>query len=63
MFKKLHGKSRFEGVGMGLAICRKIAEVHGGTITTRSVPEKGSTFTITLPIKQTRAGTRNGRKA
>ncbi len=50
-FQRLHGQSAFEGTGMGLAICRHIAERHGGAITARSSPGEGTTFIVTLPCK------------
>ena len=52
LFQRLHGRSEFEGAGMGLAICRRIVERHGGNITAKSKPGEGSTFIITLPLKQ-----------
>jgi PAS domain S-box-containing protein len=48
-FNRLVGKSDYEGSGMGLAICRKIVERHGGSISARSVPGEGSTFIVMLP--------------
>ncbi len=45
---RLHGAGTYQGNGLGLAICRKIVNRHGGTIEVSSVPGSGSTFTITL---------------
>ena len=48
-FFRLHGRGQFEGTGMGLAVCRKIVEGHGGTITAQSEPGRGAMFTVELP--------------
>lgn len=51
-FQRLHGRSGYDGVGMGLAICKKIVERHGGEITAKSEIGKGSRFIVTLPAKR-----------
>ena len=50
VFQRLHGRDVFEGTGIGLALCRKIVERHGGQITARSTPGHGSVFEILLPV-------------
>jgi light-regulated signal transduction histidine kinase (bacteriophytochrome) len=49
-FERLHSQDKYEGTGMGLAICKKIVDVHGGKISARSTVGKGSTFNIKLPV-------------
>jgi light-regulated signal transduction histidine kinase (bacteriophytochrome) len=53
-FQRLHGRTEYEGTGMGLAVCRRIVERHGGTLTAESAPGQGTRFTAVLPVHQTR---------
>ena len=52
VFQRLHSREEYEGTGIGLAICRKIIERHGGQITAQSVPGQGTKFIMMLPALQ-----------
>lgn len=51
-FQRLHGRTQYEGSGMGLAICQKIVTVHGGIFSARSEPQMGTKFIVLLPERQ-----------
>lgn len=57
VFQRLHGRDEYEGTGIGLAVCRRIADRHGGQIVAKSQPGKGATFIVRLPARQTPATT------
>ena len=52
VFERLHGKSEYPGTGIGLSLCRKITDRHGGTIVAEGIPGEGCTFTVQLPARR-----------
>jgi PAS domain S-box-containing protein len=57
VFQRLHGRAEYEGTGVGLAVCRRITDRHGGTITATSQPGAGARFIVMLPVHQPRKET------
>jgi len=58
MFERLHPRTAYDGSGIGLAICRRIVERHGGTIAATSITGQGTTFAVVLPATQAQAESR-----
>jgi two-component system sensor kinase FixL len=54
-FQRLHGRSEYDGTGIGLTVCQKIAQRHNGTIFAESAPGDGARFVISLPMRQSLA--------
>ena len=52
IFQRLHGRDKYSGTGLGLALCKKIVEHHGGTIRIDTTYDRGTRFEFTLPIDE-----------
>jgi PAS domain S-box-containing protein len=59
LFERLHTRDKFPGTGIGLSICKRIAELHHGSISARSVPNEYSIFEVILPLEQEAPATTN----
>ncbi len=59
IFQRLHSRAEYEGTGIGLATCRKIAERHHGSIESSGTPGEGAVFKVTLPVRQNTSAVHN----
>ena len=55
LFQRLHSKEKYGGTGIGLAICKKIVDIHKGSISANGALNQGATFIVTLPVHQDKA--------
>jgi signal transduction histidine kinase len=55
-FQRLHGRNEYEGTGIGLTICQRIVDRHGGNIMAKSAPNAGAVFVVSLPARHSEAG-------
>ena len=62
IFQRLHGRDAYSGTGIGLALCKKIVEHHGGTIWIDTAYPNGTRFRFTLPATPTTAANRDPRR-
>ncbi|MEZ4300678.1 MAG: ATP-binding protein [Polyangiaceae bacterium] len=62
-FERLHGRGKFDGAGLGLSICQKIAQRHGGRVAARGTPGEGAVMTVTLPAAKARGRAAQGQSA
>jgi PAS domain S-box-containing protein len=60
VFQRLHSRNEYQGSGIGLAVCKKIVDRHGGSIEALGRPGEGATFVVTLPLKQATDGEQAG---
>lgn len=60
VFRRLHGRDDYEGTGIGLPLCRRIVQRHGGSIGAQAEPGTGALFTVELPLRQPGPGESHG---